>query len=1099
MPSRSRRPIVIDRQRDSLPRPLEWTAGRSVPWGPDVRAIYEHLHRYLWASRIVDGRRVLDLGSGAGYGSAILAETAAHVIGLDVDEPAAAHGRRDCAGAGNLEFRVGSASDLSDFADGSFDVVVALEVIEHVSDQRELLGQIARVLTDDGALILSTPERRVDSEVPGNDSPFYLRELTLDELSELLTCEFGNIALWVQHVITGSAMTVIDVPGAAPVAGPAPQFFVQRSGDEWITTSVPARAHLVAGASNGPLPRLGDSSTLADVGLELVRESERDAASLRVATDALRTQLDFVRAALEASERRARDADATLDAEIPRLQETITVERARSADLLAQLLALGDETGELRRELLALGDRLIVAEQVVRRVDESVTWRALQRLRSPLYRLLGGDRSGLGRAFGVAMRGLGSLPFLRPGPSLQAANGASALRGQAAAVVSEAREPFESPLATGAAHVVFPVFEEPSVSLIVPLYSGAELTRACLESIRDHTAGVSYEVLLVDDNADAETKQLLTLVRGATIIVNDQNLGYLYSINRGATAARGRWLVLCNNDIQVEPDWLRALKRCGESRSDIGVVTPKYVYADGTLNEAGGIIWSDGTGVNYGRGDDPCQPAYNYRRQVDYGSAAALMVRADLFADLGGYDARYTPMYYEDTDLCFEVRRRGLRVMYEPEAVVVHREGGTAGIDPELGHKRHQERNRVTFASKWSDVLHSEHPRPRDGNHRGAADRLATGHVLMIDSQVPMWDRDSGSLRMMGMIRSVQKLGFQVTFVPDNFLPAEPYTRQLQRIGVEVLRTPLEVESELQARGPTLRAVVLSRPTVGARWLPMVRELAPAATLIYDTVDLHWIRESRGQAVARSSAALKAAKVSALRELELAMVRATDVTLVVTDVERRTLESEVAGARVLVVPNLHQIAERVPPPAGRSGIVFVGGFGHPPNTDAARQLVEVIMPEVWRRLPDVPVTIVGADPPPEVRSLERPFVEVAGWVEDVEAVLHAARLMVAPLRFGAGMKGKVTQSLALGLPVATTSIGAEGLETGEDSGLLVAEDPVELAEKIVAAYTDDELWQHLSRCGQSAVARTCAPAVAYDVFGRLLCDRASDPAHAAAV
>ena len=222
------------------------------------------------------------------------------------------------------------------------------------------------------------------------------------------------------------------------------------------------------------------------------------------------------------------------------------------------------------------------------------------------------------------------------------------------------------------------------------------------------------------------------------------------------------------------------------------------------------------------------------------------------------------------------------------------------------------------------------------------------------------------------------------------------------------------------------------------------------------------------------------------------MVRATDATLVTTDVERRTLEREVPGARLHIVPMLHDIAEKVPRVAARSGIIFLGNFGHPPNTDAARQLVEAIMPHVWRRLPDVSVTIVGPDPPPEVLSLQQPFVEVTGWVDDVKPLLHASRLMVAPLRFGAGLKGKVTQSLALGLPVVTTAVGAEGLDLGADGGLLVADDPGELAARIVEGCQDDARWERLSRGGQSAMARVCSPTVASGVFDELLNHTSSD-------
>jgi GT2 family glycosyltransferase/SAM-dependent methyltransferase/glycosyltransferase involved in cell wall biosynthesis len=1242
---------VIARRRAGAPRLIGWTGERCVPWAPDVQVVYEHLHRYLWASQIVGGRRVLDLGSGEGYGSAILAETAAHVIGLDVDDRAIEHSRLNYVGEGNLGFRVGSATDLSEFADGSFDAVVAFEVIEHVRDHDRMVAELGRVLVADGVLILSTPERRTYSELPGYENPFHVRELTLEELRALLGREFANTAVWAQHVVTGSVMAAIDPAVPSSDGSASSQFFVERSGDEWSRASAPIPVYVVAVASNGRLPESATSSMLADCGLALMRETETEAAGASAAAEALQAQLESARAgaenahraheaqldgaradlenartgyevqlesaraelvgvresyeaqleseraelanvreryeaqlesdraelvevregyeaqlesdraelvevregyeaqleseraelvevreryeaqlesdrvelvdvregyeaqlesgrvalgeagakeqelraaferqraALEAAECRARDAEATLDAEIPRLQAQIATERSVGEELRTQLLAVGDENGELRAELLALGDRLSAAEKVVRRIDESVAWRAFQRLRAGLYRILGGDRSRPGRTFGAAMRSLGRLPLLRPKPSLATPQGGFPLHGEPAAT-SEAREPDEALLLAASPEIELPVFAEPSVSLIVPLYACAELTRECLESIRDNTAGVTYEVILVDDTADQETKQLLALVRGATIVVNDQNLGYLRSVNRGATLARGRWLALCNNDIQVQPGWLRAMKACAESQPDIGAVTPKYIYPEGRLAEAGGIIWRDGTGVNYGRGDNPQEPAYNYRREVDYGSAAALLVRADLFSRRGGYDERYSPMYYEDADLCFQLREEGMRVVYEPEALVVHVEGGTAGTDPTTGYKRHQEENRLRFVSKWSRTLGSVHLTPRTEDRRRAADRFATGHVLVIDHVVPMWNRDAGSLRMLGMIHSLQKLGFQVLFIPDNFAPVQPYVKLLQRMGVEVLHSPFDVYGEFQTCAPLLNGVLLSRPTVAPRWLTMVRDLAPDATVIYDTVDLHWIREGRRMAVSGTNT-VTAAKVSALRELELAMVRAADVTLVVTDVERQTLEAEVADAQIRVVPMLHEIADNVPPAADRSGIIFLGGFAHPPNTDAAMHLVESIMPLVWRTLPDVAVTIVGGDPPPEVLALEQVRVKVTGWVEDVDALLHASRVMVAPLRFGAGMKGKITLSLALGLPVVTTAVGAEGLETGEAGGLIVADDPTGLADGIVELCTDDELWQQLSGCGQAAMARTCAPSIAYDVFRLLLTD-----------
>jgi glycosyltransferase involved in cell wall biosynthesis len=163
------------------------------------------------------------------------------------------------------------------------------------------------------------------------------------------------------------------------------------------------------------------------------------------------------------------------------------------------------------------------------------------------------------------------------------------------------------------------------------------------------------------------------------------------------------------------------------------------------------------------------------------------------------------------------------------------------------------------------------------------------------------------------------------------------------------------------------------------------------------------------------------------------------------------------------------------PPEKRSGILFVGGFEHIPNVDAAIRLVRDVMPAVWSELRDVRVTIAGSDPPPEVQELASPLVDVAGWVEDLQPLLERSRLMVAPLRFGAGLKGKVTQCLAEGLPVITTTIGAEGLEVRDGESIFIADDAGEIAARVVRAYRDDELWRRISRAGQSIVAAACSP------------------------
>jgi GT2 family glycosyltransferase/SAM-dependent methyltransferase/glycosyltransferase involved in cell wall biosynthesis len=1075
------------RRRAAAPRLIDWTGERCVPWAPDVQVVYEHFHRYMWAAGLVKGRRVLDLGSGEGFGAALLSESAAHVVGVDVDELTVEHSRLNYASS-KLQFEVGTAVDLSAFADGSLGAIVAFEVIEHVREHERVLAEVVRVLDDDGILVISTPDRRMYERTRSEPNPFHERELVLEEFLELLGASFPHVASWGQRTITGSHLNPLTLD-AGGKGGGASEFFIERTAEEWRVAGAPPALYCVAIASRAPLPPVAASSTLGDCGLELVRVKERDTAAALAEQREIEAERDEYSVALEREmERLSKEiererADHSAQAKAGR-EDLAQQTRWADEDLTRseQAVASAERTMlELRAQIGSLEGQLAAARRASGRVEESVTWQVFQKLRGRLYGAIGGERSLLARALGASLRLVGRRVVARV-PA-------------APSVSSENAEPPEV--------IELPEHECPEVSLIIPLYAHADLTRACLRSIRAHTRRVRYEVILVDDAADADTKQLLALVRGAKILSNEQNLGYLRSMNRGAAAASGKWLVLFNNDTEVTAGWLTAMLDCAKSAPDVGVVTPKFLYPDGSLNEAGGIIWRDGTGVNYGRGETPERFQYEYRRETDYGSAAALMVSAELWGATGGFDERYLPMYYEDADLCFEARARGLRVLYEPEAVVVHVEGATAGNDAESGHKRFQERNRPKFVAKWRHELEAEQRQPAPENVRAAANRRRGPHVLVIDHRIPMWDRDAGSLRILKVMQALLGLGARVSFMPENLAQTQPYTRDLQELGIEVIYGPLDPRVELATLGPTLGTAILCRPHPTSHWLDTVREFAPMATVVYDTVDLHWLREARRGALTSSvpyglqanngnmDLASISPKARALRELELAMMRATDATMVASEREREQVERDVPGARVLVVPTVHEVEPNVAPPEGRAGILFVGGFEHVPNVDAVLRLVREVMPRVWDELRDIHVTIVGTNPPPEVQALASPLISVVGWVEDLQPLLEQSRVMVAPLRFGAGMKGKVTQCLAAGLPVVTSTLGAEGLDVRDGESMLIADEADELAERVVRLCRDDELWRTVSVAGQSVVAATCSPQAIEGEMRLLLGDRAT--------
>jgi GT2 family glycosyltransferase/glycosyltransferase involved in cell wall biosynthesis len=626
--------------------------------------------------------------------------------------------------------------------------------------------------------------------------------------------------------------------------------------------------------------------------------------------------------------------------------------------------------------------------------------------------------------------------------------------------------------------IALPMVESPRASIVIPVHSQPELTTACLASIAAGTDPI-YEVVLADDAADRATKRVLRSVGGARLIVNERNLGFTGTVNRAAAECAAPYIVICNDDIEVRAGWLSALIACAESDPDIAVVVPKYLRPDGKILEAGGIVWSDGGARRVGWGAEAGHAHFNHRREVDYGSAAAMLVRTDFWRDVGGFDERFSPGYWEDTDLCFAARERGLKVMYEPRAEVMHVEGASHGVDESEGIKANQILNAPKFAAKWEAALARQPARSDDAAAiRAAANRARGPQVLLIDDHVPSPDIDSGSMRMLQVIRALISLGCSIRFLPEDSFRWEPYCGDLERLGVEVLYgtgilTGLgALREEFEQIGPGLSLVLISRPTPAARFLQLVREFAPQATLIYDTVDLHYVRERRRAEVeGRELAPL----VEALRTLELAMVAAADATFCVSEVERKTIRAEVPDARVEVLSNSHELATEVPPAASREGLLFVGNYLHRPNIDAARYLAEEIMPLVWREAPEAVLRIAGsrADLVREpIESLADERIVFEGWVEDIEALMDRTRALLAPLRYGSGVKGKITHSLARGLPVVTTPVGAEGLGATHGRDLLIAEDAEALARDAVRLLEDDGLWEAISGSGLALAERS---------------------------
>ena len=613
--------------------------------------------------------------------------------------------------------------------------------------------------------------------------------------------------------------------------------------------------------------------------------------------------------------------------------------------------------------------------------------------------------------------------------------------------------------------------DQPRVSIVLPVYNHLDHTLRCLESLLTNSHA-TFDLIVVDDGSSDHVRATLERIEGIRVLSNPVNRGYIAACNKGLAAARGEYVVLLNNDTVVGPGCIDALVATADADPTIGVVGARLIYPDGRLQEAGGIIWSDAHGWNYGKGDDPDAAPYGHVRDVDYCSAACLLVRKDLITELGGFDLRFSPAYYEDADLAFAARARGYRVVYQPSASVVHVEGVSHGTDLTQGLKRHQVRNRLTFEAKWWRELKAQQPNDPSQVLR-ARDSRPGPRALIADHSVPTYDLDAGSMRMMRIISLLVDLGFVLTFLPGNLRPEQPYTAELQQMGVEVLFGPLDWAAHLAALGPHLRLCVLSRPHVALPFIGLVRKNAPTAAIVYDTVDLQFLREMRQADLYDDDALRAVARVN--KELELALVRASDATITVTDVERDILREHVPDANVIVVPTIHERCEGDVGFAARRDLLFVVNFLHPPNVDAAFLLVNEIMPRLRDRLPGIRLLLAGSYTSPEILALATDDVEVLGWVPDLRPVYDRVRVFVAPLRFGAGMRGKLCESMSHGLPVVTSTVGAEGIGLVPGRHALVADTPDAFAAEVVRLYSDACLWSSLAATGRGFVAEHYSP------------------------
>ena len=635
----------------------------------------------------------------------------------------------------------------------------------------------------------------------------------------------------------------------------------------------------------------------------------------------------------------------------------------------------------------------------------------------------------------------------------------------------------------GPENLNLPFSAAPDVSIILVLYNQAELTFGCLSSILETLSDAPFgiEIVIVDNKSTDQTAALLDRLEGPTILRSAANVHFLKAVNLAARSARGRTLLLLNNDAQLLSGSLISALRTLDSDKAIGAVGGRIILPDSTLQEAGSIIWRDGACTGYARGQDPDTADVMFQRDVDYCSGAFLLTRADLFRAMGGLDERFAPAYYEETDYCLRLWKGGRRVVYDPDAAVIHYEFGSSTQDSDS--LRLQAINHNVFVSLHREWLDKQFPASPLNVLAARTARTGNLRVLVIDDRVPKVELGTGYPRANRLLHELVAAEAEVTLYPM-FRHKEDWhgvRRALdKRIEVLIAADSHQLYDYLVARPNQFDAILVCRPHNMESFLDIVgpeRGLLGGAAILYDAEALFVTRTLQRRASAGDP--VPDLERHELVAAEVSLTRMADVVISVAPIEQEVLEDY--GARQVHLLG-HALDDQPIPTAydQRDQIVFLGAIQgeDAPNAEAVRWFESSVLPPLRQALgqPNFRLTVVGLNKAKSIAAMDGKTLDLVGMVDELPAALARARVMVVPAHLAAGIPHKAHQAAMLGIPMVVTGLIAKQLGWDNGKEVLVADEPGAFASACVRLYEDQALWDTIRRNALASVRQDCSPA-----------------------
>ncbi len=694
-------------------------------------------------------------------------------------------------------------------------------------------------------------------------------------------------------------------------------------------------------------------------------------------------------------------------------------------------------------------------------------------------------------------------------------------------------------------------FDSIRASIIIPVFNQLEYTKRCIQSIFQNTDNKLYELIIVDNNSTDGHQQYLDKLKGQVVVIkNKENLGFAKACNQGAAAACGEFLVFLNNDTEPQTRWLDALVAAADKNSNAGAVGAKLVYPDGRLQEAGALIFSDGSGDNFGRGKSPDNPVFNIACEVDYCSGACLLVRRDIFKRIGGFDERYSPAYYEETDLCFAIRKLGCQVLYEPGAVVIHHESVTADSLKKDFSKSLIEINRRKFAAKWENELTLQDLPPKiSGRLPVTASRMrlktlqknvrptAAGPAAKAVVFFPHnpWPPMTGAhRRCLSLLSSLRGMGMEVVLVSSLAFSDQPWSEEAERrlkseLGVSCAVHVPDTRERLLIRGHCAasgseRFHRYKLPGLARFFGEICRQHKPDIVLInyaywgyladnlpdgkplkvIEMHDLVGLNEKMQKKIWQKigNPPFGPGRYNTMKEWqievdtdrpetpEIEVYDKFDLVMAISDREAQCIRPHLHRAVVETLPMAYLPAEIENTYAGAPVLVISANVF---NFQGYLFLIDEILPNVRTLFPKFEVHVIG-DACRYLAPAEG--VKLLGYQESLAPHYAKAPFALCPLLAGTGQQVKIVEAMGHGVPViAMRQVTASAPIIHGQNGF-IAEDAADFARWVRLCLEQRELCERLGKNARRTIGENFSPQILQDRLKGLL-QRIGDGRHVA--